>query len=261
MDVTLPAATVFYRVVGPGRRWSDVLAGLGAFFGSASGSRYTTLLQKAVYLSTDPIVALTEYAYYEGRRWQAIVGQTALVHQKGLVPFCTQPGKRPRLWAFRLNAPPTIADVAGNAALQAFGLPPFILFNPSNDFYRPTQELTIRVYSHNPAAGAARFQGVQAPSVRTPQFAGGGQPVQQVFLLGPKQTRIQGAPAASWDVDIEFLDLATQGSVTAGTSVVEWARPRVRLHPRAGAGGLPGSPCKPAGMAAGAWERLNVNRV
>jgi hypothetical protein len=261
MNVTYPPTTVFYRVVGPGRTWYDVLTGLGAFYGRAAGNRYSGHLQQAVYVSIEPLVALTEAAYYEGRRWQSTVGQTTLPAQPGLVPFRTQPGKGPRLWSFTLHRPPLIVDVTDPGAFHTFAHSPFILFNPSNDHYLPTQELMARVHAHNPPVGGARFMGVQAPSVRAPRPAGGGQPMQQVFLLGPRQARLQGASVASWNLDIEFLDLETQGPVTAGTSVVDWGRPRVMLRPRGGAGSLPGSPCRPAGIAANVWERLEVRWV
>ncbi|HKI34453.1 MAG TPA: hypothetical protein VKA46_21540 [Gemmataceae bacterium] len=38
MYVLLPAATLFYRVIGPGRPWPDILAGKGAYFGRQHGA-------------------------------------------------------------------------------------------------------------------------------------------------------------------------------------------------------------------------------
>jgi hypothetical protein len=55
MYIHLNAATLFYRVISPGRPWSDVLAGRGAYFGREYGGRYNRSRQKTVYASTDPL--------------------------------------------------------------------------------------------------------------------------------------------------------------------------------------------------------------
>jgi hypothetical protein len=48
---------------------------------------------------------------------------------------------------------------------------------------------------------------------------------------------LPGAAADSWEVEYEFLDLATQASVRANTVRVDWAGPQIRLFPRTLAGG------------------------
>jgi hypothetical protein len=115
--------TLFYRVSGPGRHWNDVLAGRGAYFGQANGGRYNASAQKTVYASPDPLVALTEFAFYQARRWQAAIGLAVLATQPP-PPFRSPAGRRPRLWAFQLTPPPVVIDVTDAAAYNTFHHPP-----------------------------------------------------------------------------------------------------------------------------------------
>jgi hypothetical protein len=166
--ITLNAATVFYRVIGPGRHWNDVLAGRGAYFDRASGGRYNRSRRPTVYASTDPRVAITEYAFSEAVRWQEAIGTTALVNQQQLPPLRTAPNKRPRLWSFRLTPPPNLIDLTDPAAINAFHHPPYVLVNPSNRSYVPTQDLMDAAFHHPPLVPGNPVRGVQAPTVRTP---------------------------------------------------------------------------------------------
>jgi hypothetical protein len=43
-----------------------------------------------VYASTDPLVTITEYAFYEALRWQDETGKTALLNQGQVPPFVTR---------------------------------------------------------------------------------------------------------------------------------------------------------------------------
>jgi hypothetical protein len=255
----LSAATLFYRVIGPGRHWNDVLAGRGAYFGRTYGGRYNRSRQKTVYASTDPVVAITEYAFYEALRWQEAIGTTALQNQNQFPPFRTAPKKRPRLWSFRLTPPPTIVDITDPAAFNTFHHPPYVLVNPSSRSYLPTQDLIDAVFHHPTAPGGNPLQGIQAPSVRTPP-AGSTRRVQQVFVLGANQNRLPGVAVESWDLDIEFLDNAGQ-PVTIQASAVNWYRPRFQIYPRGGAGAIPVSVQAPGGVAAylpNAWYVLDI---
>lgn len=82
MYITLPAGSLFYRVIDPSLTWYDILAGKGAFHGAQWGGRYNASAQKTVYASTDPLVAITEYAFYEALKWQKKIAQTLLVNQR-----------------------------------------------------------------------------------------------------------------------------------------------------------------------------------
>jgi hypothetical protein len=250
MHVTLPPATIFYRVIGPGRRWHDVLAGKGSYFGSIHGGRYNRSRQRTVYAATDSLVAISEYAFYEAQRWQQLIGQTALAGQGTLVPFSTRQGTRPRLWCFRLNPPPTVIDVSHAMALATFHHPPHVLQNPCYRHYTPTQDLMDAVF-HSPATPLGqKAMGVQAPSVRTQ--SAGAQPVQQAFILAPNQRLIPGTPVDSWDIDIEFLERGTNAPANANTAQVAWESPRFRLHPPRGGSG------QPAPFPVGHWQLAHI---
>lgn len=262
MYLTLPATTLFYRVLSPGRPWTDILAGQGAYFGRPYGGRYNRSRQNTVYTSTDPLVALAEYAFYEGSRWQEIIGTTALRNQPHLLPFVTGSGTRPRLWCFRLAPPPTIIDVTDPAALHAFQHLPHTLLNPSSTYYAPTQDLMDAVFHHLPSPQGLKAQGVQAPSVRTPRV-GNYQPTQQVFVLAHNQRRLPGTAGESWDLDIEFLDALTGATATPGSTRIDWARPRIRLHPRSGAGIVPAFALRPGSVPypPSVWHSIEINYV
>jgi hypothetical protein len=84
--------------------------------------------------------------------------------------------------------------------------------------------------------------------------------MQQVFVLAAQQNRLPGVAAASWDLDIEFLD-ASGASVTVGAAAVNWQRPRFQLRPRAGAGAIPVFGPQAAGPAAylpNDWHTLDI---
>jgi RES domain-containing protein len=69
----LPEGTILYRVTRPDQKvWpADVVSGQGAFF--ASG-RYNRPDQTTVYASAEPVVAVTEAAYYAARDRQGWIG-------------------------------------------------------------------------------------------------------------------------------------------------------------------------------------------
>src|SRR3954470_17152668 len=104
MYVTLPAGTTLYRAIRRNTRQPAVLAGPGAFYGRSYGGRYNASRQATVYTAGDPLVALTERAFYEGLTWQDTLAATLLAQ-------LPHPPARPplvatfRLWGFRLNRP------------------------------------------------------------------------------------------------------------------------------------------------------------
>jgi hypothetical protein len=247
-----------------------VLAGLGAFYGRQYGGRYNASRQTTVYTASDPLVALTERTFYEALTWQEQLAST-------LLPNLPQPPVRPplvatfRLWSFRLNRPLTVVDVEDPVALAAFRHPPYILRNPSHQFYLPTQNLMDAVYHHPPGPQGQMGRGVKAPSVRTPR-TGGFQPYQYVFVLTPAQQALAADIEASWTVDVQFCDEAggvpppgQQGqAVTLHTGHINWRRPQVRLRARYGAtatAALLGNPHRPGAAAypVNTWHTIEID--
>ncbi len=237
MYLTPAPGTSFYRAAPADLAWHEVLTGLGAFYGQRPKGRYHSPRQRTVYASPDPLVAITESAYYKARAWQEEVERTVLPQQPQLPPF---QDTAYRLWAFRLNPPPVVIDLEDPMALQVFGHPPYILRNPAGAYYVPTHDLIDAVFMHPANAQGQKAWGIKAPSVRTPRIRDY-RPYQYVFILQPNQKRLPATALGSWDLEIEFLDLAGQ-SVTRHTSLVNWRRPRFRLFPRSGrtaAAGIP----------------------
>jgi RES domain len=78
MYVTLPVGTTLYRATSRNTRKPAVLAGQRAFHGRQYGGRYNASRQTAVYTASDPLVALTERAFYEALTWQDTLATTML---------------------------------------------------------------------------------------------------------------------------------------------------------------------------------------
>ena len=99
-----------------------------------------------------------------------------------------------------------------------------------------------------------------APSVRTPRVRHY-RPYQYIFILQPNQKRLAATALGSWNLEIEFLDMAGQ-PVTRHTSLVDWRRPRFRLLPRSGAAaaGIPAFAERPNATAypPNQWYRARI---
>ena len=65
---TIPEGTWLYRVTRREVLWREILLGHRAYY--RNGARYNSIHQPAVYTTPDPIVAITEQAYYSARDWQ-----------------------------------------------------------------------------------------------------------------------------------------------------------------------------------------------
>ncbi len=165
---TPPPETVFYRAADRTLRWSQILTGLGAFLGNKKTGRYHGSRQRTVYAASDALVAITEAAYYEalGQQWR--IG-TSLLPQAHLLPPLTTASFR--LWAFRLDPPPTVIELEDPGAHPIFNHPPFVLRNPTANDYRPTQDLMDAVFNLPANAAGQKAWGVKAPSVRTPRVS------------------------------------------------------------------------------------------
>jgi hypothetical protein len=62
-----------YRVTRPNTAWPEPVQGLGAFYVPAGGNRYNTTHQPTVSCSEDPLVVLTEAAFYQALAWREAI--------------------------------------------------------------------------------------------------------------------------------------------------------------------------------------------
>jgi len=247
---TPPVQTMFYRAGDKGLRWHQLLTGMGAFLGNKKTGRYHGSRQRTVYAASDPLVTVTEAAFYEALGWQWRIGTTTLPQTHRLPPLLATSY---RLWAFRLDPPPTVIDVEDPAGYPLFGHPPFVLRNPTANDYRPTQDLMDAVFNLPANAHGQKAWGVKAPSVRTPRVSLSQpgqvyQPFHYAFIVQPKQSRLPATLLGSWDLEVEFLDQDSQASATPYTAVVDWQRPQFQLVPRAGAGAIPAPAGRPGAV-------------
>jgi RES domain len=218
--------TVFYRVTRPNEQEADVLRGLGAFF--ATGGRYNRIHQATVYAAADPVVAITEAAYYQARKWQEqIGGQPNLPKPNG--PLVS----RHRLWCIKVTGPlsgtasgPSVVGIPSNeASIKFSGMHDYELFNPSHD-YENLRVLADQIraacianphMARNPAA-----IGIAYPSVRTPNTRGYAPQSYAFFKTALQGSSIQGDVVDMWEMQLEFLDMSRQRITSTNTSRVDW---------------------------------------
>jgi RES domain len=223
---TPSAGTLYYRVTRPGIRPAMVLSGMGSYY--TLGGRYHRPHQRTVYASDDPLVAITEMAYYQTLEWQERIGG-GRTRTPAPLPKPEPPGYPLRsshlLWCFTLAAPPTVIDVDDPTAYAAFQHTPIEIFNPGQA-YDTTQSLADRVrgFTH---PGHPRPRGIKAPSVRTPA-AGGHQPYQYALFV-MSGGKLKGRIAWKADLTLEFLDQA-RNPVGGATREVAWTRPRFQFQ-------------------------------
>jgi hypothetical protein len=101
-----------------------------------------------VYCAEDPLVAITEGAFYQ-----------ALNLQKEIASYRTKAVTYPLrsehlLWAFRIEPRPAVIDLESPLASTHFAYSPHVLLNPSRH-YSGTQAIAddLRTYSPPPGSG------------------------------------------------------------------------------------------------------------
>ncbi|MCI0462246.1 MAG: RES family NAD+ phosphorylase [Gemmataceae bacterium] len=170
--------TPLYRVTSLSEAWPNPLLGLGAYF--TQGGRYNRPQQQTVYTSDDPLVAITEAAFYQALNWH----RRLALHR--FLPVAYPLESEHWLWCFTLDPAPPVIDLLHANAQHAFPHPPHLLLTPSQQ-YEGTQGLADHIRAYLPPDGSAhpRPEGLRAPSVRTPH-RGTFQPAQFVlFVMNP----------------------------------------------------------------------------
>jgi hypothetical protein len=224
-----------YRVTSAATVWPNPVQGHGAYYISTQGNRYNRTDQLSVYCSEDPLVALTEGAYYQSMKWQNDIAYSRL-------KSITYPLRSEHLlWGFRVDPLPAVLDLEHTAAVVLFGFSPHMLLNPSRE-YTGTQGIADEVRGYAPPGGSSdpRPEGLKAPSVRTPR-AGAFQPHQCCLFVRnmpgclPYDQRSQ--LVAKMKLEFEFFAVSpVAGSVNFHSTVINWSRPKFRIA------ALPGEP-------------------
>ncbi len=153
-----------YRVTWPNMVWPAPVQGLGAFYTPKDGSRYNRPHQRTVSCAEDPLVAITEAAFYQALRWREAIASSFVLAVA--YPFHSEH----LFWTFRIDPRPPIIDLEHAGAALTFGYSPHVVTNPSQN-YRATQDIADKVRGYTPPLGSPDPppEGVRSPSVRTPR--------------------------------------------------------------------------------------------
>jgi hypothetical protein len=225
--------TTFYRVSRPSEKESDVLSGRGAFYNL--GGRFNGVHQATVYLSGDPLVAITEAAYYQARKWQSAIGGCfgAPVPRPAnpLVSFH-------KLWQVELDPIPNVVVLQSNEAWYRFTPWEREYLNPSHDDenLRDLADRIRHACAHDPGATPKKpvALGIEYPSVRTPCI-GGYVPAAHAFFKAPfRGSSVQGKIAERWTLKLEFCDDVGASISATNFNRVNWLRARFALGPARG---------------------------
>jgi hypothetical protein len=247
--------TRLYRVTRPEEAWPGPLLGLGAYF--TRGRRYNRPHHETVYASDDPLVALTEAAFYQAQDWHRRLAR----HH--VLPVGYPLESEHWLWCFVIDPPPAVVDLLHPSAQHQFPHPPHLLLAPSQE-YEATQALADAVRAYVPPAGSRnpRPEGLRAPSVRTP--GSGFQPTQfALFVMDAAIHRPYVERAAlveQWNLTFEFQEPAPRKPATDDSPHVDWRAPRFRLGGPSKAS-VPAFAARPHArpFRPGRWYRLAVN--
>jgi hypothetical protein len=255
-------AVDLYRVTGPNTTWPAPIRGLGAFYLPRRGNRYNTQHQVTVSCSEDPLVAISEAAYYQASSLRDAIASS-------LINAVTYPFRSESVfWAFRIDPPLPVIDLEDPIAQASFGYSPHVITNPGQN-YLATQSVADSVRAHVSPKGSPDPlpEGVRAPSVRTPRV-GAYQPKQLALFVIPRPGVVpydqRSTLVARMKLEFEFLAVNPgRGSVTYQSTAINWTRPKYRLSM------IPGDPFvkpvpalvgRPGGKAIplNQWLSLNI---
>ncbi len=150
-----------------GNLWPDPVLGEGAYYVEREGNRYSVAHQLTVYCGEDPLVAITEAAFYQALNWQQDIASSRF-------KAVTYPLRSEHLlWAFRIDPRPPVIDMESPMASRRFAYSPHVLLNPCR-MYTATQAIAneVRTYPPPGGSGEARPEGMKVPSARTPCVTG-----------------------------------------------------------------------------------------
>jgi|SRR5271157_129199 len=217
-----------------GNVWPDPVLGHGAYYVGIDANRYSRPDQLTVYCAQDPLVAITEGAFYQALKCQNDIAS----YRMKAVRYPLQ--SKHLLWAFRIDPRPPVLDMESLLASNHFAYPPHVLLNPSR-MYSGTQAIADDVRTHTPPAGSGqpRPEGLKAPSVRTPHEAGF-QPHQLALFVRDMPGSVpfdqRSQLVAKMTIEFEFFTHPPRTSVAYQHARIDWATPRFRVT------AIPGEP-------------------
>jgi hypothetical protein len=252
-----------YRVTRRETAWPEPVRGLGAFYVPPEGNRYNVAHQLTVSCSEDPLVAVTEAAFYQALHWRGAIANSLIIPVS--YPFRSEH----LFWAFRIDPLPPVIDLEDPIAIAQFGYSPHVLTNPGQD-YRATQQVANSVRTYRPPLGSPqpKSDGVRAPSVRTPKV--GAYPPKQLALFvvdraGAVPYDQRSSLVARMRLEFEFIAAPpVGGSVTYSSVAINWPKPKYRLTAIPGepsVGPVPALAGRPGGRAIplNRWLSLTIN--
>ena len=206
--------------------------GEGAYYVSRGGNRYSRPQQLTVYCAEDPLVAITEGAFYQALSWQ---NDIALSRTK---PVNYPLRSEHLLWAFRIDPKPSVIDLESPLASNHFAYSPHVLLNPCR-VYSSTQEIAddVRTYVPPTGSGQLRPEGLKTPSVRTPHVSGF-QPLQLALFVMKTDWSVPFDQRSQLDakmrIEYEFRTHSPITSVAYQHARINWTSPRFRVTAIAG---------------------------
>jgi RES domain len=219
-----------------GNAWPDPVMGLGSYYLSRDGNRYSRPHRLTVYCAEDPLVAITEGAFYQALRWQNDIASFPM--KTVAYPLRSEH----LLWAFLLDPRPPLIDMESTLARHHFGYPPHLLLNPSrSDSGTQAMADVVRTYTPPAGSGQPNPEGMNVPSVRTP-YAGGFPPHRfALFVMNtpasmPYDQRSRLVAKMKIEFEFEFL-------THSPANPVGYSSPRINSHePKFRVSLIPGEP-------------------
>lgn len=218
-----------------GNVWPAPVMGHGAYYVERGGNRYSGPHQLTVYCAEDPLVAITEGAFYQALAWQNEIASSRM--RAVSYPLRTEH----LLWAFRIDPPPPVLNMETALASNLFRYSPQVLLNPSR-VYSATQAIADDARTYNPPAGSGtpKPEGMKIPSVRTP-FANGFQPHHLALFVmnmpGTVPFDQRSNLVAKMKIEFEFFTAQPPPvSVRYEDARIAWSAPKFRVT------AIPGEP-------------------
>jgi hypothetical protein len=213
-----------YHVAQKHVKQRDVLKGLGAFF--AGGGRYNRVHQASVYLAEDPLVAISEAAYYQARRWHERIG--------GNLPIPGRAGElrsELRLWEINLDPIPKVAEVLGAESKRRFH-PNVVereVWNPGHEYHHLrdlADRIRLSVIGPGHSAHTPEAEGIRYPSVRTSVRADA-----CMLFVSPVRGGIRGSVVDGWPLWLDFESVRGKRIVAGSQDPVTWSQAFFELGP------------------------------